>query len=85
MVGLGDIRHQGAYSAVVCVSRATSPPLYLFAFYPLLLLRKSSLVALSCPLLKFPGNVVLLTFAEAVAHLARAQLQGHPFPRAKAS
>lgn len=60
------------------------PPFYPSSLHiPCLCLRKSSLIALSCPLIKFPGDVAFLTLADAVVRLVRAQLQGHPLPRAE--
>lgn len=59
-------------------------PLYSSSLHiPCLCLRKSSLIALSCPLIKFPGDMAFLTLADAVLRLVRAQLQGHPLPRAE--
>lgn len=59
-------------------------PLYSSSLHiPCLCLRKSSLIALSCPLVKFPGDVAFLTLADADVQLVRAQLQGHPLPRAE--
>lgn len=85
-MGSGGLKGSGACKVLQTSQQSYTlpPPFYSSSLHiPCLCLRKSSLTALSCPLVKFPGDVAFLTLADADVQLVRAQLQGHPLPRAE--